>query len=72
MTTNDAARRRPSSRRPRPGGRVDFTLMYAAHDAFHRDLRQLAAGGRAPACLHRQLTPSAAADRWLSLTAGSA
>jgi iron-sulfur cluster repair protein YtfE (RIC family) len=36
MTTNDA-RRRP------PQGTVDFTLMYAVHDAFHRDLRHLTA-----------------------------
>jgi Hemerythrin HHE cation binding domain len=27
---------------PRPAGRVDFTFMYAAHDAFNRDLRRLA------------------------------
>jgi len=31
-----------SGRRPRPAGRVDFTFMYAAHDAFTRDLRRLA------------------------------
>jgi hypothetical protein len=36
MTTNDA-------RRPPVQGKVDFTLMYAVHDAFHRDLRCLAA-----------------------------
>jgi iron-sulfur cluster repair protein YtfE (RIC family) len=36
MTTDDT-RRRPLQ------GTVDFTLMYAAHDAFHRDLRRLAA-----------------------------
>jgi hypothetical protein len=33
----------PSGRHPRPAGRVDFTFMYAAHDAFSRDLRRLAA-----------------------------
>jgi hypothetical protein len=37
MTTDDARRRRPLQ------GKVDFTLMYAAHDAFHRDLRCLTA-----------------------------
>ena len=36
MTTNDH-RRRPLQ------GKVDFTLMYAVHDAFHRDLRCLTA-----------------------------
>jgi iron-sulfur cluster repair protein YtfE (RIC family) len=35
--TTDDARRRPLQ------GTVDFTFMYAAHDAFHRDLRRLAA-----------------------------
>ncbi len=29
--------------RHRLDGEVDFTLMYVAHDAFHRDLRRLAA-----------------------------
>ena len=37
MTTDDARRRRPLQ------GKVDFTLMYAVHDAFQRDLRYLAA-----------------------------
>jgi iron-sulfur cluster repair protein YtfE (RIC family) len=36
MTTDDICRR-PLR------GKVDFTLMYAVHDAFHRDLRHLAA-----------------------------
>ena len=36
MTTDDARRRRPLQ------GQVDFTFMYAAHDAFHRHLRRLA------------------------------
>jgi hypothetical protein len=40
MTTDD------HRRRPRQG-KVDFTLMYAAHDAFHRDLRRLAAAAEA-------------------------
>ncbi len=35
MATHDAQHRRPRQ------GRVDFTLMYAAHDAFERDLRRL-------------------------------
>lgn len=30
-------------RRPHPAGEVDFTFMYAAHDAFHRDMRRLVA-----------------------------
>jgi iron-sulfur cluster repair protein YtfE (RIC family) len=37
MTADDTRRRRPLQ------GTVDFTFMYAAHDAFHRDLRRLAA-----------------------------
>jgi iron-sulfur cluster repair protein YtfE (RIC family) len=37
MTTDDTHRSRPLP------GTVDFTFMYAAHDAFHRDLRRLAA-----------------------------
>jgi hypothetical protein len=37
MTADDTRRRRPLP------GKVDFTLMYAAHDAFRRDLRCLAA-----------------------------
>jgi iron-sulfur cluster repair protein YtfE (RIC family) len=36
MTTDDTRRRRPLQ------GTVDFPLMYAAHDAFRRDLRCLA------------------------------
>jgi hypothetical protein len=32
-----------AGRRPRTAGRVDLTFMYAAHDAFTRDLRRLAA-----------------------------
>jgi len=40
MTTDDT-RRRPLQ------GTVDFTFMYAAHDAFHRDLRRLAAAAEA-------------------------
>ena len=32
--------------RPPIGGGVDFTLMYAAHDAFNRDLQRLAAAAR--------------------------
>src|SRR6266568_2824813 len=41
MTDNDTRRRRPLQ------GKVDFTFMYAAHDAFHRDLRRLAAAAEA-------------------------
>ncbi len=36
MTNNDPRRRRPLQ------GKVDFTFMYAAHDAFNRDLWRLA------------------------------
>jgi hypothetical protein len=43
MTTTNTGRPVPSSGHPRPAGKVDFTFMYAAHDAFHRDLRRLAA-----------------------------
>ncbi|GAB3973994.1 hypothetical protein GCM10029978_054560 [Actinoallomurus acanthiterrae] len=35
MTSNDTGRRRPRQ------GEVDFTFMYAGHDAFNRDLRRL-------------------------------
>src|SRR5260370_1035312 len=43
MTTKDTGQHIPSSGHPRPAGKVDFTFMYAAHDAFTRDLRRLAA-----------------------------
>lgn len=43
MTTRNTGQRIPSGRHPRPAGKVDFTFMYAAHDAFSRDLRRLAA-----------------------------
>lgn len=48
MSSDDARRRRP------PQGRVDFTFMYAGHDAFTRDLRRLtaAAGGTPGPALH--------------------
>ena len=41
MTNNDIRGRRPLQ------GKVDFTFMYAAHDAFSRDLRRLAAAAQA-------------------------
>ncbi len=41
MTNNDPRRRRPLQ------GKVDFTFMYAAHDAFNRDLRRLAVAAEA-------------------------
>ena len=47
MTTKDTGQHIPSGRHPRPAGKVDFTFMYAAHDAFHRDLRRLAAAAEA-------------------------
>jgi hypothetical protein len=37
----------PPRRHRRPAGRVDFTFMYAAHDAFSRDLLRLGAAVRA-------------------------
>jgi hypothetical protein len=43
MTTKNTGQHIPPGRRPRPAGKVDFTFMYAAHDAFSRDLRRLAA-----------------------------
>jgi hypothetical protein len=43
MTTRNTGQRTPSGTHPRPAGTVDFTFMYAAHDAFSRDLRRLAA-----------------------------
>lgn len=43
MTTTNTGQHIPSGRHPRPAGAVDFTFMYAAHDAFSRDLRRLAA-----------------------------
>jgi Hemerythrin HHE cation binding domain len=42
MTTKNTGQHIPPARRPR-AGKVDFTFMYAAHDAFNRDLRRLAA-----------------------------
>lgn len=44
MTINHAGADGPvSRRRHRPEATVDFTLMYAAHDAFRRDLQYLTA-----------------------------
>ena len=43
MTTTNTGQHIPPGRHPRPAGKVDFTFMYAAHDAFNRDLRRLAA-----------------------------
>jgi iron-sulfur cluster repair protein YtfE (RIC family) len=40
MTNNDTRRRRSLQ------GKVDFTFMYAAHDAFSRDLERLAAAAK--------------------------
>jgi Hemerythrin HHE cation binding domain len=42
MTTN-TGQHIPPGRPSRPAGKVDFTFMYAAHDAFNRDLLRLAA-----------------------------
>ena len=41
MNTTNAGRHLQPSWRHRPAGKVDFTFMYAAHDAFHRDVRCL-------------------------------
>ena len=43
MTINHTGAAVLVSRRPRPEDTVDFTLMYAAHDAFRRDLQCLTA-----------------------------
>jgi Hemerythrin HHE cation binding domain len=43
MNTRNASQHLQPSRLPRPAGAVDFTFMYAAHDAFRRDMRRLAA-----------------------------
>ena len=43
MTSNDTGGHARFNSHPRPRGTVDFTLMYAAHDAFRRDLRRLTA-----------------------------
>jgi iron-sulfur cluster repair protein YtfE (RIC family) len=43
MTTKVTGQHIPSGGHPHPAGKVDFTFMYAAHDAFRRDLRHLAA-----------------------------
>ena len=41
------------TRRPRPApGPVDFTVMYAAHDAFYRDLVRLAEAARSGRTAH--------------------
>jgi hypothetical protein len=48
MTTQDSSYAPLSSTGRRPaGGAVDFTVMYAAHDAFQRDLDRLTAAARA-------------------------
>jgi hypothetical protein len=52
MTINHTAADVPVNIRPCPEDTVDFTLMYAAHDAFRRDLQCLTAAveaGRAAA-----------------------
>lgn len=43
METRNTGQHLEPGRRPRLAGEVDFTFMYAAHDAFHRDLRRLVA-----------------------------
>jgi hypothetical protein len=67
----------PSGRHPRPGGRVDFTFMYAAHYAFNRDLLRLDAAVRAGRAMepavragwatfkHQLHFHHTAEDRWL-------
>ena len=77
MTSTNTGQHIPPGRRPRPAGKVDFTFMYAAHDAFTRDLLRLAAaveGGRTAdpavrtgwATFKNQLhVHHTAEDRWL-------
>src|ERR1700689_2194718 len=43
MTISHTGADAPASRRYRAGATVAFTLMYAAHDAFRRDLQCLTA-----------------------------
>jgi hypothetical protein len=43
MNTRNASHHLPPRSGRRPAGEVDFTFMYAAHDAFQRDLRSLVA-----------------------------
>jgi len=43
MTTRDTGQRIRAGGNRRLTGKVDFTFMYAAHDAFRRDLQRLAA-----------------------------
>jgi Hemerythrin HHE cation binding domain len=43
MTSANTGQHIPPGRHHRPAGKVDFTFMYAAHDAFNRDLLRLAA-----------------------------
>jgi hypothetical protein len=43
MSTTNTGQHIPPGRYRRPAGQVDFTFMYAAHDAFNRDLLRLAA-----------------------------
>lgn len=42
MTARNTGQRIQPGRNPRLAGKVDFTFMYAAHDAFSRDLQRLA------------------------------
>lgn len=77
MTTPSTGHQLPSAERRRAAGEVDFTFMYAAHDAFRRDLRRLAsaaAAGQAedPAVRagwktfrHQMHIHHTAEDRWL-------
>jgi Hemerythrin HHE cation binding domain len=43
MNPKNAGQQLQRSSRPRHAGQVDFTFMYAAHDAFDRDLQRLMA-----------------------------
>ncbi len=47
MKATSADQNLQSSRHTRPAGEVDFTFMYAAHDAFRRDMRRLVAAADA-------------------------
>ena len=57
MSTHTETRTEAWSRRSAIAGKVDFTMMYVAHDAFNRDLERLAASAGAG----RALSPEAIA-----------
>ncbi|MEK8172898.1 hypothetical protein NKH77_39515 [Streptomyces sp. M19] len=57
MTTDDVSRSTEARRRAYPPGRIDFSLMYFAHDAFTRDLRRMADAAATDAPTTRPCAP---------------